>query len=245
MSERPSIEKEINDTKKTISAIEKDVRQLRDWISSNERTLPGMQETLRRITEEGLTRARTDLAQRETQLQQLREVLAQHEKVFALLHEIERKEQDIARLEREQEKIIVLLERHQAELRQLRLTYAEMTQPVILPACELVLPDNNRIPLDAHIGTYTIGWSDMTGGGVPDIDLHRVGGSTLGVSRKHALLRWAQQQWTITDLGSTNGTYVNDTAIVPHTPTALPDKTRLRLGNLMLFFRYITATTRL
>src|SRR5512147_616643 len=106
MSDRPSIEKDINDIKKTLGQIEKDVKQLRDWISNNERALAGMQETLRHITEEGIARARGDLAQRENELQRLRGTLAQNEKLLGLLNDIDRKQNDIAALEREQEKII-------------------------------------------------------------------------------------------------------------------------------------------
>ena len=245
MTDRPSIEKEIGDLKTRISQIDKDIKQLRDWVSSNERSLNGMQETLRRITEEGITRARADLSQREQEAQRLRGELAHNEKVLALIGDMERKERDIGTLEREQEKIIVLLERHRAELRQLKLAYDELTQPVVLPPCEVVLPNNQRIPLDAHKGEYVIGWNDGTAGPLLDIDLHPVGGSTGGVSRRHAILRFIDRQWTLLDLGSTNGTYLNDTRVAPNTPVLLSDRSRLRLGSIQLFFRYITQTTRL
>jgi hypothetical protein len=245
MSDRPATEKEIADLKKSIGQVEKDVKQLRDWISSNERSLNGMQEALRRITEEGITKARMDLSQRESELQRLREALAQNEKVLNLLREIERKGQDIATLERDQEKIIVLLEHHRTELRQLNRTYEELTRPSALPPCEVVLPNNQRIPLDAQKGEYVIGWHDATGGTGPDIDLHTVGGSALGVSRRHAVLRFVNGQWSLIDLGSTNGSFLDDTALVPNTPTAVRDKTKIRLGNIILFFRYVTKTTRL
>ena len=65
------------------------------------------------------------------------------------------------------------------------------------------------------------------------------------LTRKHAVLRFLNGQWAIMNLGSTNGTYLNDAAIVPNAPVAVPDKTRIRLGNLMIFFRHITQTTRL
>src|SRR5579859_17110 len=123
MSDRPSIEKEISDIKKTTALMEKDIKQLRDWISTNERSASGMPETLRRITEDGLVRARSDLAQRENDMRRLRETLAGQERLLNLLVEIDRKERDISALEREQEKIIVLLERHRTELRQLQMSY--------------------------------------------------------------------------------------------------------------------------
>lgn len=245
MSDRPSIEKEITDLRRTIANIDKDARQLRDWISNNERTLAGMQDTLRRITEDGISKARSDLMQRESDIQRLRTTLVHNEKLLNLINEIERKQQDITNLEREQERIIVLLERHRAELSQLQLSYDELTRPTILPPCELVLPNNDRIPLDASRGDYVIGWRDADGAVTPDVDLHPLGGSTLGVSRRHALLRFMNGQWTIMDLGSTNGTFVNETAVPPNTTMALPDKTKIRLGSIMLFFRYITRTTRL
>src|SRR5919206_3907154 len=110
MSDRPSIEKEVADTKKTISQLEKEIKQLRDYVSSNERALNGMSETLRRITEDGITRARADLAQRENDMQRLRGALADHQKLLKLLNDMDHKARDIATLEQEQEKIIVLLE---------------------------------------------------------------------------------------------------------------------------------------
>jgi hypothetical protein len=245
MTDRPAIEKEIADARKSLGQVEKDVKQLRDWIAGNERSLNGMQETLRRITEEGIARARGDLAQRETDLQRLRESLAHNDRLINLLNEIDRKAQDISTLEREQEKIIVLLERHRAELRQLQNGYDELTRPTVLPPCELVLPNNQRVPLDAHKGEYIIGWHDAKGGPTPDIDLHPLGGSAQGVSRRHAVLRFANGQWNILDLASTNGTFLNDVPVAPNTLLAVADRTKIRLGNIMMFFRYITQTTRL
>jgi septal ring factor EnvC (AmiA/AmiB activator) len=118
MSDRPSIEKEIADTQQTISQFEKDIKQLRDWISSNERAVGAMPESLRRITEDGITRARADLAQRENQMQRLRGSLADNQKLLSLLLSMDRKARDIATLDQEQDKIIVLLDRPRAELSQ-------------------------------------------------------------------------------------------------------------------------------
>lgn len=245
MSDRATVEKEIQDLKGQIGQNDKDIKQLRDWISSNERSLNGMQETLRRITEEGITRARADLAQREQEAQRLRGELAQNEKVISLLSDIERKERDISTLEREQEKIIVLLERHRTELLQLKGSYDQLTRPNVLPPCEVVLPNNQRIPLDTSRAEYVIGWNDGSAGPLTDIDLHPVGGSTNGVSRRHAILRYIDRQWMLMDLGSTNGTYVNDARVAPNTPMILHDRSRIRFGNIQVFFRYITQTTRL
>jgi hypothetical protein len=247
MLDRASIEKETQDTRKQLGALEKDVKQLRDWISNNERALSGMNETLRRITEDGISKARADLGMREGDLQRLRGQIARNEKLLARIADIERKRKDIATLEEEQERIIVLLERHRAELRQFEQEYEDMTSPAPTAAmpCELVLPNNKRIPLDAAKGTYVIGWYDASADTAPDIDLHPVGGSAQGVSRHHATLRFTGGQWSITDLGSTNGTFLNDAAMAPNSTVALRDRTRIRLGNVIVFFRHITQTTRL
>jgi hypothetical protein len=245
MSDRPSIEKEINDNKQTINQLDKDIQQLREWIRTNERAVGGMPESLRRITEDGITRARADLAHRENEMQRLRGALADNQKLLNLLIDMDRKAQDIATLEQEQEKIVVLLERHRAELRQLQLSYEELTHPLAQAPCELVLPNNQRIPLDAQQAEYVIGWRDARALVGPEIDLTSMGGSSLGVSRQHAVMRCSAGQWTIEDMGSTNGTYLNDSLLAPHTPALLQDKTTIRVGNVKLFFRYITQTMRL
>src|SRR5215211_6193410 len=106
MSDRPSIEKEVSDSKQAISQLDKDIQQLRDWIRTNERAVGGMPESLRRITEDGITRARADLAQRENEMQRLRGTLAENQKLLNLLTDMDRKARDIATLEQEQEKIM-------------------------------------------------------------------------------------------------------------------------------------------
>lgn len=51
------------------------------------------------------------------------------------------------------------------------------------------------------------------------------------VSRRHAQLTILGDQIYITDLNSTNKTYVNDCALLPSAPQALDNGARLRLGN--------------
>jgi pSer/pThr/pTyr-binding forkhead associated (FHA) protein len=52
------------------------------------------------------------------------------------------------------------------------------------------------------------------------------------VSSRHALLTVAAHpgRVVITDFGSTNGTFVNETALVPHEPRELRDGDRVRFG---------------
>ena len=53
----------------------------------------------------------------------------------------------------------------------------------------------------------------------PDLDLTDFGGADGGVSRKHAVIhRAGDSGYTIEDMGSTNGTYVNKKRVQPHAP---------------------------
>lgn len=65
----------------------------------------------------------------------------------------------------------------------------------------------------------------------PDIDL--TGPPTdPGVSRRHARLLWHDRGWTLIDLGSANGTYVNESAapVSQHEPVLLAAGDRIGLG---------------
>jgi len=59
--------------------------------------------------------------------------------------------------------------------------------------------------------------------------------ASTSVSRRHARLTVAGDRATVDDLGSKNGTFVNDAAIV--SSTALKDGDRLRLGSVLFTFR--------
>lgn len=76
-----------------------------------------------------------------------------------------------------------------------------------------------------------IGRRSRSRGTDPDIDLS---GPQLdpGVSAQHALLLAAPDGWQLVDLGSTNGTSVNDapSTIRAHTPVPLSDGDRIHLG---------------
>jgi serine/threonine protein kinase len=81
-----------------------------------------------------------------------------------------------------------------------------------------------------------IGRADPRGKVVPDIDLSMYGGGSAGVSRQHARLLHKNEGWTIEDLNSTNGTFVNDQPVSPSHPTPLNDGDRVRCGQLVLAF---------
>ena len=57
------------------------------------------------------------------------------------------------------------------------------------------------------------------------------------ISRHHARLSWDGLRHVIEDLGSTNGTFVNDKKIAPWVAASLTDGDRLGLGGTTLVFR--------
>ena len=69
------------------------------------------------------------------------------------------------------------------------------------------------------------------------IDLSPFAARTAGVSRRHARIEPCIDGLRITDIGSTNGTRVNDRSISPHLPHPLRDGDLVCLGNLEFILR--------
>ncbi|HEX8393984.1 MAG TPA: FHA domain-containing protein [Longimicrobium sp.] len=61
------------------------------------------------------------------------------------------------------------------------------------------------------------------------------------VSARHARLEFAGGGWSITDLGSVNGTAVGGARLAPEQPTPLPYGATVRLGGVQLQFREVEA----
>jgi predicted component of type VI protein secretion system len=57
------------------------------------------------------------------------------------------------------------------------------------------------------------------------------------VSTSHALLEYELGGWRLTDLDSTNGSWVEGVKLAPQVPTPLPYGSSVRLGGLRLHFR--------
>jgi pSer/pThr/pTyr-binding forkhead associated (FHA) protein len=70
----------------------------------------------------------------------------------------------------------------------------------------------------------------------PDVDLTYEDVQHRGVSRRHALVSGWRGQYQITDLGSSNGTWVNDQRIALHERQNLEIGDEVRLGRCRLFF---------
>jgi FHA domain-containing protein len=96
-----------------------------------------------------------------------------------------------------------------------------------------------RFPADAPVRWFTldgpevlVGRKSATRGTLPDIDAAATP-EDVGVSHRHAVFaRDEDGRWTVTDLGSTNGTFVNDGehSIAAGQPVRLEDGDRVHMG---------------
>jgi hypothetical protein len=96
-----------------------------------------------------------------------------------------------------------------------------------------VAGNNVGIPLFGQ-QEYILGRAEKGQAVIPDIDLNRFGAHEKGVSRLHCHLRFEGDMLLAVDLGSANGTFINDTRVLPDHPASLSDGDILRLGNLVI-----------
>lgn len=76
----------------------------------------------------------------------------------------------------------------------------------------------------------------------PAIDLTDFHGRLLGVSRHHAAIHHIEDVFKIEDLGSSNGTWVNDNRLTPNQLSPLHDGDLIRLGQLVLLAHFQEGT---
>jgi hypothetical protein len=96
-------------------------------------------------------------------------------------------------------------------------------------AAALLMPHGERLPLDPNQSEWIIGREGA------DIDLNRFDQQGM-VSRRHARITSSGGQWSITDLGSTNGTWVGNTQLQPHVAVTLAHGTMIWCGMLAVTF---------
>jgi pSer/pThr/pTyr-binding forkhead associated (FHA) protein len=83
-----------------------------------------------------------------------------------------------------------------------------------------------------------LGRSDAAYGVYPDLDLAPDGGHVAGVSRHHAKIIQLGNRLFVEDLGSANGTFLNEERITPHLLYALREGDTLQLGKLQLLVEF-------
>ena len=67
------------------------------------------------------------------------------------------------------------------------------------------------------------------------VDLKPFRAHLLGVSRHHAALMITNEESTLEDLDSMNGTWLNENRLEPHQPVRMQDGDLIRLGLLLMF----------
>jgi hypothetical protein len=113
------------------------------------------------------------------------------------------------------------------------------TEPVDqISVPRLVLLDGGQeLPLPTDKSEIIIGREDPVSNIYPEVDLTPFGGETGGVSRQHARIDHHQDQWTITDLNSTNYTRVNGSKLDPNVPTPIEHGSRLQFGRVAVILK--------
>ena len=116
---------------------------------------------------------------------------------------------------------------------------ASFTAAPAAPAAQaqvVVESDNTTFDL-AGKAESLIGREDAVSNIFPDVDLTPHSGEEGGVGRRHAIIHYANGQYSLEDLNSINFTFLNKQKIAPKTPTPLKDGDEIRLGRVVLRFK--------
>jgi len=70
------------------------------------------------------------------------------------------------------------------------------------------------------------------------LDLSPFGAYSMGLSRRHIYIRRVSDGYELFDLGSVNGSWLNEERLVPHQSYKLPSGSHLRLGRMRLWVLY-------
>jgi len=99
----------------------------------------------------------------------------------------------------------------------------------------LVLAASDGTTLDVPAkDDIVIGREDPISEVFPDVDLSGLNGMENGVSRKHAVIHRSGSEYTLEDLDSTNGTFINKKRIQSNAPQPFKPGDEIKLGKLTL-----------
>ena len=97
-----------------------------------------------------------------------------------------------------------------------------------------VIPSSGRrvkLPLE---GDILIGRADPSSQAVPELDLTADDGVEMGISRLHATINPSEEGVVLIDMGSTNGTLLNNYRLPPDLPYPLHSGDEVRFGHLLV-----------
>lgn len=89
----------------------------------------------------------------------------------------------------------------------------EPAPPPAPPAMKGPIPEFHLFVGEKPLGTFSLGKGELTIGRNPGNDILI---DNVGVSRRHAVIRWSGDRAVVEDLGSANGTFVNGEKITSH-----------------------------
>jgi pSer/pThr/pTyr-binding forkhead associated (FHA) protein/ribosomal protein L40E len=104
------------------------------------------------------------------------------------------------------------------------------------PTVALVVINSGRRILLDPADDLLVGRKDNQRGIYPDVDLGLDGGYDSGVSRRHAIISAQGGGFTVEDLASANGTFVNGHRLQAQAPTPIRHGDELKFGTLILRF---------
>jgi hypothetical protein len=115
-------------------------------------------------------------------------------------------------------------------------TTVDAPGPSTAPAvCLVVINSGRRIVVDGG-QELLVGRKDNQRGIYPDVDLGLDGGYDAGVSRRHAIIAPHGGGFTLEDLASANGTFVNGRRLQPQSPMPVRSGDEVKFGTLILRF---------
>jgi pSer/pThr/pTyr-binding forkhead associated (FHA) protein len=97
-----------------------------------------------------------------------------------------------------------------------------------------VIPSSGRRLTQALNDEIRVGRADPAKGFVPELDLTEDKGAETGVSRLHASIQASNRGVVLIDLGSTNGTLLNNYRLPPDLPYPLHNGDEIRFGRLLV-----------
>ncbi len=87
-------------------------------------------------------------------------------------------------------------------------------------------------PMITLITSQTVFGRVVPGETQPRLDLTPYGALDKGVSRQHGIMKRSDKGLTFEDMGSSNGSWLNDELLKPYTPSVISSGDRLRLSQL-------------
>ncbi|MEM6284282.1 MAG: FHA domain-containing protein [Chloroflexota bacterium] len=98
----------------------------------------------------------------------------------------------------------------------------------------------SRLELDPSRRDLVVGRRDPVSRRKPDVDLEDHEGYRHGVSRKHAMFTLMNQQLSLQDYGSANGTYLNGIRLPAHQAHKVHNGDVMRLGHMAIRIYFVS-----